>query len=80
MKTFLKVIFAALLMYLTSLLFPKGELTFIIWSIVLFAFYLFVLYVLKEIKKEDLGIIRTLISRKKKEEVKQELSGNEPEV
>lgn len=77
-KTFLKTIFAAGLMYLSSLLFSKGEISFIAWSIILFAFYLFVLYLLKEIKKEDLEIIKTLIFRKKREEVAQELSGTEP--
>ena len=77
-KTFLKTIFAAAGMYLVSLLFSKGEIAFIAWSIILFVFYLFVLYILKEIKKEDLEIVKTLIFRKKKEEVEQELSGNEP--
>jgi len=77
-KTFLKTIFAAALMYLASLLFSKGEIAFIAWSLILFAFYLFILYILKEIKKEDIEIIKTLIFRKKKEEVEQELSGNSP--
>ena len=79
-KTFLKTFFAAALMYLASLLFSKGEIVFIAWSSILFAFYLFILYLLKEIKKEDLEIIKTLIFRKKKEEVQEELSGNEPEA
>jgi stage V sporulation protein B len=77
-KTLVKTIFAAGLMYSASLLFSKGEIVFIAWSVILFAFYLFILYLLKEIKKEDIEIIKTLILRKKKEEVEQELSGNEP--
>ena len=77
-KTFLKTFFAAGIMYLASLFFSKGEVAFIAWSIILFAFYLFILYILKEIRKEDLEIIKTLVFRKKKEEVAQELSGTEP--
>ncbi len=79
-KTISKTAIAAILMYFASLFFPQGKITFIIWSIILFAFYLFILLILKEIKKDDLGIIRNLISRKKKEEVAQELSGTEPEI
>jgi len=75
-KTLVKTLFAAALMYLASFLFSKGEIAFLGWSIILFAFYLFVLYILREIKKEDLEIIKSLIFRKKKEEVEQELSGN----
>jgi stage V sporulation protein B len=77
-KTIIKTAFAAFLMYLASLLFSKGEIAFIFWSIILFAFYLLILYLLKEIKKEDIKILKKIINRKKKEEVEIELSGNEP--
>lgn len=78
--TALKTVFAAALTYLASLFFSKGNFTFIIWSAILFVFYLFILYILKEIKKDDIGIIQNLIKRKKKDEVAEELSGNEPEA
>jgi stage V sporulation protein B len=80
LKTLLKTLFAAALMYIASLFFPKGEISFIFWSIILFALYLFILYLAKEIKKEDLAILREIITRKKKENVQEELSGNEPEA
>lgn len=78
LKTLLKTLFAAALMYIASLFFPKGEISFIFWSIILFALYLFILYLVKEIKREDLAILREIITRKKKENVQEELSGNEP--
>jgi hypothetical protein len=59
-------------------LFSQGQFIFILWSIILFAFYLFVLYLLKEIKKEDLEFFQSMISKKKTSEVEEELSGTEP--
>jgi stage V sporulation protein B len=77
-KSFAKTIFAAATMYFASFLFSKGEISFIPWSVILFAFYLFILYILREIKKEDLEIVKQIISRKKADEVQEELSGTEP--
>lgn len=79
-KTLLKTIFSAVLMFIASLFFPKGEISFVFWSIILFALYLLILYLVKEIKKEDLAILKSVIYRKNKEEVQEELSGNEPEA
>ncbi len=78
LKTFLKTFLAAFLMYFASIFFPKGEISFIFGSIILFAFYLSILYLVKEIRKEDIAILKEIIYRKKKEEVQEELSGNEP--
>jgi len=64
-------------MYWTAFLFPKEKIGFILWSLILFAFYLFILYLIREIKKEDLVILKNLISRKKKEELEEEFSENE---
>jgi stage V sporulation protein B len=79
-RSLLKTIFAALLMYSASLFLSKGNVAFIFWSIILFALYLFILYLLREIKKEDLAILKEIIFRKKKEKVQEELSGTEPEA
>ena len=73
-KTILKTFFSAAIMYLASFLFSKGEITFIAWSIILFALYLLVLYFLREIGKNDLLILKGIIFRKKKEKVQEELS------
>jgi stage V sporulation protein B len=72
-KSFLKTIFAAIMMFFASLLFSKGEIAFIFWSIILFTFYLFILWILREIKKEDLAILKKLIYRKKKAPLEIEL-------
>jgi len=77
-KSVLKIIFSSGIIYIVSLFFSKGEIIFILWSIMLFALYFFLLYILGEIKKEDLEIFLKVIRRKKAEEVAQELSGNEP--
>jgi len=77
-KSFLKMAIAGAIMYAASLLFNRGELIFILWSAILFALYLFILYLLKEIKKDDIAVIQKLIGRKKTEEIEEEFSGNEP--
>ena len=78
LKSFLKIMLAGFLMYCASLLFYRGEFIFILWSVILFAFYLFILYLLQGITKDDLAILCSIISKKKKEEVEGEFSGNEP--
>jgi stage V sporulation protein B len=77
-KSLLKTTFAAGIMYLASLLFSKGEISFIFWSIILFGLYLAILLAVREIKKEDLHILKELISRKKAVEVEEQMPGNEP--
>jgi stage V sporulation protein B len=77
-KTIFKTIIAAFIMYIASLFFSQGKIEFIFWSIILFAFYLLLLVIFREIEKEDLGIVKRLIFRKKKEELAEEFSGNEP--
>jgi stage V sporulation protein B len=72
-KSLLKIALSGTLMYFLAQLFSQGEFIFILWSIILFAFYLLVLYVLKEIKKEDLEFFKGIISKKKKLEVEEEL-------
>lgn len=73
-----KIFSAGIFMYIASLFFPKEEYTFFFWLIILFTFYLFVLYLIKEITKKDLEYIRKIISKRKPAEVGEELSGNEP--
>ncbi len=77
-KSLMKIFLAGVLMYFASLLFSEGKIIFMLWSAILFAFYLWVLYFLKEIDYRDIDIFKSIISRKKKEEVEEELSGNEP--
>lgn len=64
-KTVLKVILAGTIMYAVSTFFSKGEIVFLLWSTILFGFYLFILYILGEIKKEDVLFLRNALLKKK---------------
>ncbi len=77
-KNVIKIMAAGILLYLASLFFSRGEILFLLWSLILFAFYLFLLYIFGEIKKEDLAILKDIIRRKKVEEVEEGLPGTEP--
>jgi stage V sporulation protein B len=72
------VALAGLGIYIFSLIIPLDKKFFIIESIILLGVYFGSLWLLREIKKEDLTILQNLIRRKKVVEVEQELSGNEP--
>jgi O-antigen/teichoic acid export membrane protein len=78
LKSLFKMIVAGAIMYAASFLFNKGELIFILWSVILFALYLTILYLLREIKKDDIAIVQGLLTRKKTEEIEEEFSGTEP--
>lgn len=75
-KSLLKMALAGFMMYAISFFFSRGEFIFILWSAVLFAFYLFLLYVLGEIKKTDIALARQLLTRKKVADIEEEFSGN----
>jgi len=64
-KSFFKIVFASAIMAAIAFVFPQTNYFFILWSIVLFAIYLFVLFALREIKSTDLVLVRELLSRKK---------------
>ena len=64
-KTLLKVMPAAFTIYLISSFFLKTEnLIFIIWALIILAIYFTILYILREIKKEDVQLLKKLISKK----------------
>jgi stage V sporulation protein B len=77
-KSVLRVALAGFHIYIFSLLIPLGSNFFLLESILLLGVYFGFLWLLREIKKEDLSILQTIIARKKVSEVEQELSGNEP--
>lgn len=60
-----KVFLSGAIIYFAAGFLSQGNIIFIFWSIILFAFYLLTLYFLKEIKKEDIAIVKNLIARKK---------------
>jgi len=66
LKTLLKIMLASFVIYFASTFIPKTEnLIFIIWALILLVMYFIILYILREIKKEDIEIFKKLISRKK---------------
>jgi heme exporter protein D len=65
-------------MYAASLFFSQGEFIFLVWSIALMSLYLFLLVLLKEITLKDFNYFKSLVSKQKKTEIQEELSGNEP--
>jgi len=70
--SFLKIILASAILYFLSTFFPGGHYAFILWSAVLFAIYIFLLYILREFGPAEMASVRQMISRKKtkREEVK----------
>jgi len=49
-----------------------------LWSVLLFALYILILYLLQEVNKKDLEYLATFTRKRKGDEMEQELSGNEP--
>lgn len=79
LKSFLKMLIAGTTMYAISRLFPNENFLFILWSVILMLIYLSILIAFKEITMKDFEHIKYIISKdKKKKEIQEELSGNEP--
>ncbi|KKR22156.1 MAG: putative polysaccharide biosynthesis protein [Candidatus Moranbacteria bacterium GW2011_GWA2_39_41] len=78
MKSILRVTLAGFHVYIFSLIVPLRPKLFFLETILLLGVYFGFLWILREIKKEDLVILQNIIRRKKVAEVEQELSGNEP--
>lgn len=79
-ESFLKIVFAGVVTYFAASFFSEGEIIFILWSIILFILYLAVLFVLGEIGQNDIAYLKKIISKKKKSDIEEELSGNEPQA
>lgn len=78
-KSFFKMTLAGTLMLILSRFTPAENPVFLLSSVFLFAFYLLILIVLKEITPQDWNYLINIISKKKKKvEVQKQLSGNEP--
>jgi len=68
LSSFLKIILASAVMYFISTFFPKEHYIFLIWSVILFAVYILILFTLKEFGAPELEIIKQLVKRKKRKE------------
>ncbi|EKD58617.1 MAG: hypothetical protein ACD_56C00087G0001 [uncultured bacterium] len=78
-KSLLKMFLAGTIMYGASLFFSKSDFIFLAWSVALMSLYLLILVILKEITLKDFDYIKSVVSKKKKKtEIQEELSGNEP--
>lgn len=76
-KSFLKISSAGILMFFASRFFSQGSLIFFIWSLILMSSYLIFLFILKEITKQDLLYLKSIVSKKKKtEDIQEEFSDN----
>jgi stage V sporulation protein B len=64
-SSFLKIIIASAIMYFASTFFPGGHYTFILWSAILFAIYILLLFVFREFGASDLEILKQLLAKKK---------------
>ena len=76
----LKIILAGIMLFFVARLFPQGSIEFIFYSILLFAFYLLILFGLKEITKHDLVIFQKLLTRKKAKEIEEDFSSSEANI
>lgn len=78
-KSLSKMLFAGALMFFASTFFSQGQLIFLVWCVILLAFYMLILIAFKEVTAKDWQYLLSIVSKKKKKkEIQQELSGNEP--
>ncbi len=60
-KSFVKIIISGAAIYLISLFLPEGKFIFILWSVVLFAIYAIILFLLSEVSGKDLDQIKNML-------------------
>ncbi len=65
LTSFLKIFLASIILYALSTFFANGHYMFILWSIVLFAVYILLLYIFGELGPRELASVRQMISRRK---------------
>jgi stage V sporulation protein B len=64
-SSFVKILLASTIMYFASTFFPEGKYIFLLWSTILFAIYIFLLYIFREFGASDLEILKQLLAKKK---------------
>jgi len=65
LKSFLKILLAAAIMFGLSLVFPRESFAFPVWSAILLAFYIFLLYILGEFGSFEITLARNMLRIKK---------------
>jgi hypothetical protein len=76
LKSLAKIFIAAIILFFSCRIFPTENWTFLLWSAILFALYLSVLYLLGEITQKDREYVLILIKRKKSEKNEPTLENN----
>jgi hypothetical protein len=64
-SSFVKILLASAVMYFASTFFTGGHYIFILWSAILFAIYIFLLYIFREFGASDLEVVKQLLAKKK---------------
>jgi stage V sporulation protein B len=65
LSSFLKIVFASAILYILAMFLPGGHFIFILWSAILFAIYILLLYIFGEFGMREIASVRQMISRKK---------------
>jgi stage V sporulation protein B len=75
LSSFLKIVLASGIMYFLSTFFSKGHYIFVVWSAILFAIYMLLLFSLKEFGASEFELVKQLVKRKKapREEPEEEI-------
>jgi O-antigen/teichoic acid export membrane protein len=69
-SSFFKILIGSAILYAASFLFSRDTFLFPIWSVILMSLYLFILYLLKEVGPYELNIVKEMLARKKKVDLK----------
>lgn len=71
-SSFLKIVFASVILYSLAAIFSGGDYIFLLWSAIFFAVYIFLLYIFGEFGPRELASVRQMLSRKKSKREKAE--------
>ena len=69
-ESFIKILIGSAVLYGFSFLFPRDSFYFPLWSAILLSVYLLTIYILKEIGSYELQIVKDMLAKKKKVNLK----------
>lgn len=69
-SSLIKILVGSAILYGLSFIFPRESFLFPLWSVILVSVYLLVLYILKEIGPYELQILKDMLAKKKKVDLK----------
>ena len=77
-SSFAKALTGCVIIFFAAKIMPAGNISFAFSGAALFAFYGLFLYLLGEIKKEDILLLKKIVRKNKIEKVEEEITGSEP--